>query len=219
MRPTTPANYSSRARATRVRWMLAVGSLGFVAAGCSSGTATPASSATTPTTTSSATAHAHHGAARHRGKASLVGVITALPSSAVDLKVHGKAETVRLVPATTYRQGKTAIAASALKTGERVRVVLTPGAASPTAMTVAVLGTATAHSGTVSALSSTGFVLISPSGKATTVATSSATTYRSGTSAATASALKNGETVHVVGKPGSTGSLAATKVMIITAAG
>ena len=214
MRPTTSTKGSTRPTASRVRWMLALGSLSVAAAACSSTTATQASNATTPTTTSSGTAHAHHAGTHHRGNGAILGVITALPPSAVDLKVHGKAETVLLVSATTYRQGKTTIAASALKTGERVRVVLTPGAASPTAKTVAVLAAAKAHSGTVSALNSTGFVLTSPSGKATTVVTSSATTYRSGTSAATASALKNGETVHVVGKPGSTGSIAATKVII-----
>lgn len=193
--------------------MLALGSLSLAAAACGSSTTSPASIATTPTT-SPPTAQSKHSSAHHRGHGAVLGVITALPSSAIDLKVHGKAETVLLAQATTYRQGKTTIAASALKTGERVRVVLTPGAAFPTAETVVVLAAATAHSGTVSALSSTGFVLTSPSGTVTTVVTSSATTYRNGTSAATASALKTGETVYVVGKTGSTGSVAATKVII-----
>ncbi len=207
-RPTSTKN-SSRGRAPRVRWILALGSLSVAAAACGSTTTTPASSATTPTT-----AHANHTGAHHRGKGAVLGVITALPSSAIDLKVHGKAETVLLAQATTYRQGKTTIAGSALKTGERVRVVLTPGAASPTAQTVVVLGAATAHSGAVSALSRTGFVLTSPSGKATTVVTSSATTYRDRTSGGSAPALQDGETVHVLGKTGPNGSIAATKVII-----
>lgn len=214
MRPTIPTKKNSSAKAPQVRWMLALGSLSVAAAACGSTVTPTASSATTPTTTRSGTAPAHHAGAHHRGNGVLLGVITALPSSAVDLKVHGKAETVLLAQATLYRQGKTTIAASALKTGERVRVVLTPGTASPTATTVVVLPAATTHSGTVSALSGTGFMLTSPSGKATPVATTSATTYRDGTSAAAASALQNGETVHVLGKTGSTGSIAATRVII-----
>ena len=190
-----------------------IGSLGFALAACSSTSATQASSATTPTSVSSTSAGSGHGSAKHRGSA-LVGVVTALQSSAVELKVHGKSETVLEVPATTYRQGKTTIVASALQPGERIRILLKTGATSPTAKTVIVLGTATSHTGTLSALSSTGFVLNSSSGKSTTVVTSSATIYLSGNTAASASALKNGETVHVFGKIGANGSIAASKVIV-----
>lgn len=214
MSPIPPTDRPARAHSLRrMPALLALGSLGLLGAACGS-TAPAATSATTAPTSPAGTANTHRTGARHRRGRATLGLITALPSSAVDLRVHGKVETILLGPATTYRQGKTTVPASALKTGERVRVVLSPSAASPTAETVVVLGTATPRSGTVSALSSTGFVLTSPSGKATTVDTSPATTYRSGTSAAAASALRDGETVRVVGKTGSSGSIAATKVII-----
>lgn len=194
----------------RARLMLALGSLGVLAAACSS-TSTAVSSASTTTAT---TTTGHHAGGRHRGHAATVGVITALPASALDLKVHATTETVQLVPATTYRQGKVKTSSAALKAGDKVRVVLTPGTSTPTAKTVVILPATTAYNGTLSALTPTGFVITSRAGKAHTVTTTSATTYHSGTTTATASALKDGQTVRVQGAPGSTGTLTASKVII-----
>lgn len=188
------------------RLVLALGCLGLIAAACSS-TSAPTSSATPSTTTSPTGAHGHHGP-------SMVGVITALPASALDLEVHGKAETVVLLPATTYRQGKTKISETALKTGEQVRVALAQGTSPPTAKAVVVLPATTAYTGIISDLTSTSFVLTLPAGKAHVVTTTSGTTYRNGTATVTAAALKDGETAHVVGRSSSTGTLTATKVTI-----
>lgn len=184
-----------------------LGSLGLLAAACSStGSSTGAASSAT-----SVPAHGHHAGRHHRA---IVGVVTALPASAVDLRVHGKAESVRLVPATTYRQGKATISSGALKPGERVRVLLASGAATPTAARVVLLPATTTYAGTVGALTGTSFVITSKAGKTHDVTTTGATSYRRGTTTTTVKALSDGDAVRVVGEPGPGGSLTASKVTI-----
>lgn len=198
-----------RGRAWRRRGARAavLGSLGLLAAACSS-TGSPTGEASSAT---SVPPHGHHDGRHHRG---IVGVITALPASAVDLRVHGKTESVRLMPATTYRQGKATISSGALKPGERVRVLLASGAATPTAARVVLLPATTTYAGTVGALTGTSFVITSKAGRTHQVTTTGATAYRSGNKSTTAKALSDGETVRVVGEPGNAGSLVASKVTI-----
>ncbi|MHB1447112.1 MAG: DUF5666 domain-containing protein [Acidimicrobiales bacterium] len=71
----------------------------------------------------------------------LVGTVTAVDSSGFSLRsAHGTLHSVTTSPATTYRQAKATVAASALHVGERVRVLGSSGpGGSMTAKTVDIL--------------------------------------------------------------------------------
>lgn len=198
-----------------IRWLwrslgvrvVVLGSLGILAAACSS-TSAAAGGASGAT---SVPAHGGHAHGHHRAA---IGVIAALPASELDLRVHGKTEMIRLVATTTYHHGKATMSPAALKAGDRVRVVLATGVATPTAAKVELLPATTTYAGTVGALTGPSFVITSKAGRTHQVTTTGATAYRSGNKSTTAKALSNGETVRVVGEPGNAGSLVASKVII-----
>jgi hypothetical protein len=68
-------------------------------------------------------------------------------------------------------------------------------------------------SGTVSSLSTSGFTITTPAGQKVTVKETSSTTYRNGTSPASASAITTGEPVLVLGTTSST-TITATQVTV-----
>jgi hypothetical protein len=69
--------------------------------------------------------------------------------------------------------------------------------------------------GTVGSVSTSGFTLLTPAGQTVTVKKASATTYLKGTSSISASAMKKGETVLVLGTTSGT-SITASRVIVQT---
>ena len=100
------------------------------------GSAQPAAAAAAAPTPSPAT---HAKGAHPRAAAE---VVTAVTSGSVTVDTKRGAKTYTLNSATTYREGKAQVTASALQAGQKVRIRIVPGTTSdPVAQTVAIVPT------------------------------------------------------------------------------
>ncbi len=175
-----PTHHGPRRRCRRLGAVLVIGALGVLASACSSASSTPPSSH--PTKTHSARTDV------------VVGTVSTLSGSKLDLKVRGRAETIGLTSSTQYLRGNRHLTTSAIAPGTRVRVRLSP-TSPPAAETVLVLPSSI--SGTLVAQSSGGLTIRLAGGATRTVTTSPSTTYAEGKKTTTASALKVGEHLRV----------------------
>lgn len=182
----------------RIPLAASIAAVALLSAACSS-----SGRASSPTSTTARPAHHHH--------IGVTGKIHSVSTSALVIDSHGKPESVTLTSATTYRQGHHSIGVSALTPGEKVAVRFSSGSI---AKSVTVLPASL--SGVVTATAAHGFTLHRAHGTIVQIATSPATTYRQGSKTVTASALKDGERVRVQGRPGPSGSFAATKVTVVS---
>ncbi|MDA8281860.1 MAG: DUF5666 domain-containing protein [Actinomycetota bacterium] len=165
--------------------VLVIGTIGVLASACSSSSSTPPSAHSAKT----------HPAKTHPARTDVVvGTVSTLSGSKLDLKVRGRAEAIGLTSSTLYLRGHHHLSASAIAPGTRVRVRLAPSSP-PTAETVLVL--LTSVSGTLVAQSPGQLTLRLAGGTTQTVTTSSSTTYTQGKKTTTASALKVGEHLRV----------------------
>ena len=166
-----------------------------LAAACSSSPAPSSTPATKP----------------HTPKA-VTGVVTSLGSSSLVLSSRSGTKAITLEHSTTYTKSHASVTASNLSIGERVRVRLVPGDSTATAAAVSIL--ASSLSGTVSALTPSGFTLTTRSGVTHTITILPTTSYRQGKISASASSLQSGVKVRVSGTIGANGSMVATSVNV-----
>jgi hypothetical protein len=179
-----------------------IGAVVIGAAACSSG-ATSSAAAKAPTTTSAASPH----------KKGLIGIVARLSPQGFTLTLKSSTLKVALDGSTRYKDNGLAAGYSALANGDHVRVVLTKGSSSPTAKEVVIIPPSTI--GKISAVSSTGFTMTTKSGSTDTVTTGSSTVYAEAGHPASAASLHAGERVKVAGSTTSSGSIAATHVLIL----
>ncbi len=140
----------------------------------------------------------------------VTGVVTSLGSSSLALRSRGETKAIVLEHSTKYTKGHASATESNLAIGERVRVRLVPGDHTATAAAVSIL--AASLSGTVSALTPSGFTLTTRSGVAHTITIVPTTSYRQGKTGASASSLQSGAKVRVSGTIGANGSMVASSV-------
>ncbi|MHB1518103.1 MAG: DUF5666 domain-containing protein [Acidimicrobiales bacterium] len=176
-------------------WFFAMVGVALLAAACSTGSSTTATSAV-----------------KGHGSKAVVGVVTAVGKSRLTIESHGTTKSIALESSTKYTKGHTGATLSDLAIGERVRVHLVPGASAATASKVVILLPSLV--GTVSALTTTGFTLTTGTGVAHTVTTSSTTSYRLGRSPTGVSSLQVGDKVRAIGVLGPSGSMVASAVTI-----
>ncbi len=178
------------------------------AAACSSAASAAASSASSSAPASKTKTHAHH-------VAGPAGLVSAISPTSLAIRTKSSTSTVGLGAATRYKEGATVVPESDVVVGDHVKVRLVKSAATPTAASVLILPPSV--SGTVGGISATGFTLHASNGTTHTVTTSSATTYRSGKAAASASSIHDGDRVRVTGQTSAAGSISAVTVTVLPA--
>ncbi|MDA8268525.1 MAG: DUF5666 domain-containing protein [Actinomycetota bacterium] len=176
------------------------------AAACSSATSAAASSASA--SAPAAKTHAHHATGPS-------GVVSAISPTSLVIRTKSTTSTVGLGPATTYKQGATDVPESDVVVGDHVKVRLVKSSTTPTAAFVHILPPSV--TGIVGGISATGFTLSASNGATHEVTTSSATAYRSGRAAASASSIHNGDRVRVTGQASAAGSISAVTVTVLPA--
>ena len=188
---------------TRTR-LAALAGVVMLAAAC---TSTPAASPPPGKATASGKARAGHRAKE------VTGVVQSVSASSLEVKSRKIVKTIALDTATRYSRGHTSVTAAALTKGERVRVRLVVGDAAPTAATIVIMFPKI--SGTVSALSASGFTLTSRGGVVHRITVSPSTSYKVRKAAASASSLHDGVKVTVSGTLRASGAMAAKTVDIL----
>lgn len=150
--------------------------------------------------------------ARHGTKA-VTGVVQSVSASSLEVKSRRIAKTIALDAATRYSRGHTNVSAAAITKGERVRVRLVAGDTVPTAATIVIMFPKI--SGTVSALSASGFTLTSRGGVVHSITVSPSTSYKVRRAAASAASLHDGVKVTVSGTLRTSGAMAANTVDVL----
>lgn len=169
--------------------------LALLATACSSSPAPSSTPATNPHTSQAVT-----------------GVVTSLGSSSLAVRSRSGTKTITLEHSTKYTKSHDSVTESNLSIGERVRVRLVPGDSTATAAAVSILPSSL--SGTVSALTPSGFTLTTRSGVAYAITILPTTRYRQGKTSASASSLQSGAKVRVSGTIEVNASMAASSVNV-----
>ncbi len=179
-----------------------IGVLSMGVAACSSST-TPSVTAKVPTATSASSTH----------KKGLSGIVAGLSPQGFTLTLKSSTLKVTLSSSTKYRDNGLAAGYSALANGDHVRVILMKGSSSSTAKEVTIIPPSA--TGKISAVLPTGFTMTTKSGSTDTVVTGSTTVYSEAGHPSSAASLHAGERVKVTGSATSSGSIAATRVLIL----
>ncbi len=142
------------------------------------------------------------------------GTVTATTATSVTVEDHkGVSTTFTYTPTTKFLEGKTSVTASSLAVGERVSVEVN-SAATTTALSISI--TLSSLSGKVSAVTSSTITITDPQGFARTIDVSASTTYTSGATASTLSAVVVGSRIVASGLIAADGStLDAISVAIV----
>ena len=175
--------------------ILALAGVALLAAACSSIPAASSTAVTRP----------------HKPRA-LTGIVASLGPSSLVVRSRSGTKTITLRNSTKYAKRRARITESNLAVGERVRVRLVSGDSTATAAAVSIL--ASGLSGTVSALTPSGFTLTTRSGVAHAITILPTTIYRQGKTSASASSLQSGAKVRVSGRIEANGSMTASSVNI-----
>ncbi|MHB1088129.1 MAG: DUF5666 domain-containing protein, partial [Acidimicrobiales bacterium] len=156
-----------------------------------------------------------HGHGHHFGHFGVHGQVTAVSATSVTVQdEHGTPVVLAITPTTTFMIGSSATTASTLAVGERVLVQVSPTAPNTaTQITIRLVRV----EGVVSAVSATSLTLSRGEGWTFNVSLSPATTFTSGTTPVTISALTAGVRVEVQGVLGVNNTVAATNVNIVNA--
>ena len=171
-----------------------------------------ACSSSQPSSATATTSASHHAKRRH----AVAETVTAVSPSSITVRGSGGVlRSFVVTSATQFREGRTSGSESLVTVGERVRVRLLAGASQPTAKAVLVLPAEV--TGTVTAVSASGFTLTAVNGASESISTTSGTVYRQKKATVAASALHVGDSVRALGHSSANGSLTATVVSILPA--